>query len=244
MTDSLEITKKLGVKRVGIQGIRYQAKEAMRELKPEECLYRFAIGFDDSGSMGTEPLRDAKRAVAGFLGNCVPQETSVAIVPFSGVDNPNHGIKAQPLTCLYDLINAYLGPIVATSGTPLYGTMKTMMTDFPITRGILFSDGGSTDKTINQSYDYIQDTPQLTGQAGEEPSVLLAIERKIPFDCVYIGGGSSPELKHIAEVTGGIYLEFTDTSIFAKQMKYLSPKYVALLSNAELKEKIQRGETI
>jgi Mg-chelatase subunit ChlD len=232
MTEELSNVKKLGVKRVGIQGVRAQAREAMREIKPEDCAFRFAIGFDDSGSMGTQPLADAKKAVAGFLGACTPTETSVAVVPFSGVDNIGYGVKAQPLTCMYDLINAYLGPVRATSGTPLYGTMKKILTDFNITRGILFSDGGSTDKTV----DYEEEI--------EEPAVQLAIEKKIPFDTVYIGGGSSPELKHIADVTGGVYLEFTDTSIFARQMKYLSPRYVALLANAELKAKVERGENI
>jgi hypothetical protein len=241
MSEELSNVKKLGVKRVGIQGIRAQAREAMREVKPEDCAFRFAIGFDDSGSMGIQPLADAKKAVAGFLGACTPTETSVAVVPFSGVDNIGYGVKAQSLTCMYDLINAYLGPVRATSGTPLYGTMKKILTDFNITRGILFSDGGSTDKTLNGwQLDEEEDIPS----SKEEPAVMLAIEKKIPFDTVYIGGGTSPELKHIADVTGGVYLEFTDTSIFAKQMKYLSPRYVALLANAELKAKVERGESI
>jgi hypothetical protein len=155
------------------------------------------------------------------------------------VDNIGYGVKAQPLTCMYDLINAYLGPVRATSGTPLYGTMKKILTDFNITRGILFSDGGSTDKTLGTSY-----SDEIDELVQEEPAVMLAIEKKIPFDTVYIGGGTSPELKHIADITGGVYLEFTDTSIFAKQMKYLSPRYVALLANAELKAKVERGEQI
>lgn len=235
MSDELSPVKKMGVKRVGIQGVRAQAAEAMRLVDPAKCAYRFAIGFDDSGSMGTEPLKDAKKAVAGFLGSCNPTETSVAVVPFSGVES-DRGAKAQPLTNQFDLINMYLGPIKATSSTPLYGTMKAMMENHDITRGILFSDGGSTDKTISGvGFDYEDST--------EEPAVKMAIEKKIPFDTVSIGGPSA-ELEHIAKVTGGIYLEFTDTSVFAKSMKYLSPRYVALLANQELKEKIQRGETI
>lgn len=240
MEDKLAPSIKLGVKRVGIQGARAQAKEMLRTVKPEECPNRYAIGFDDSGSMGSS-IQDAKRAVAGFLGSCNPVETSVAIVPFSGVEGDGeHGVKAQPLTNQYDLINAYLAPVKATSGTPLYGTMKVMMEKFPITRGVLFSDGSPTDGASRNWNDDDQDGTMKT----EEDSVLLAIEKKIPFDCVYIGHGTSTVLKHIAKVTGGEYLEFTDTAVFAKQMKYLSPRYVALLANAELKEKIQRGENI
>jgi hypothetical protein len=56
--------------------------------------------------------------------------------------------------------------------------------------------------------------------------------------------GDSPVLRRIAESTGGIYLRFDNTTSFAKNLKYLSPKYVALLANSELKERIQRGETI
>jgi hypothetical protein len=242
----LTLTRTMGVKRVGIQGLREKAREALKDINPEACAHRFAIGFDDSGSMGTEPIKDAKRAVAGFLGACDPKDTSVAIVPFSGVENKNYGVKAQALTNNYTLINAYLGPVKSTSGTPLYGTINEILTDFKITRGILFSDGGSTDKTVGSNWGYFDNDdpdkpPDVT--ITEEPAVIKAIEMKIPFDCVAIGLDSE-ELKHIAKVTGGVYIHFTDTTSFAKNMKYLSPKYIALLSNAELKAKIERGEQI
>jgi Mg-chelatase subunit ChlD len=235
--NNLTTTAKLGVKKVGLQGIRAQAREALRDIKPEECQHRLAIGFDDSGSMDGQSIADAKKAVAGFLASCNPKDTSVAIVPFSYICDPEGHLKAQPLTIQYDLINLYLASVQATSSTPLYGTMTKMMQDFPITRGILFSDGGSTDKE-NLAEEEEEEPNKL-----EQKAVLLAIERKIPFDTVSIGA-ESEELKHIAEVTGGVYIFFTDTSVFAKSMKYLAPKYVALLANAELKEKIQRGETI
>lgn len=223
--DKLVQTVKMGVKRVGIQGARARAAEIMAQVDPLKCPNRYAIGFDDSGSMSITPIQDAKRAVAGFLGSCTPQETSVAIVPFSGIDNPASGVKSQQLTNNYDIINAYLAPVRATSGTPLYETMCAMMERYPITRGILFSDGQAGDSHLRQK------------------AIDMAKEKKIPFDTVSLGGPSK-ELKEIAELTGGYYLEFTDTAVFAKSMKYLSPKYVALLSNAELKEKIQRGEQI
>jgi len=244
--DNLVVTKTMGAKRVGIQGLREKAREALKDVNPDTCAHRFAIGFDDSGSMGTEPIKDAKRAVAGFLGACDPKDTSCAIVPFSGVDNPHHGVKAQALTNNYTIINAYLGPIRSTSSTPLYGTMDKILTDFKITRAILFSDGGSTDKTVSSNWGYHDpDDPEFPQDTTfqEEPAVIKAIEMKIPFDCVAIGADSE-ELKHIAKVTGGIYIHFTDTTVFAKNMKYLSPKYVALLSNAELKAKVERGDTI
>lgn len=205
------------VKKVGIQGIRAQAKAALSEVKPETCPNRYAIGFDDSGSMGLTEISDAKKAVAGFLAACSPVETSVAIYPFN--------MTPKPLTIFYDIINAFVSGIKATGGTPLHEIMGKMMDNVPkITRGILFSDGSPTD--------------------DEGDVIHKAQEAKIPFDTVYIGYGDSPILRSIAERTGGNYLKFDNTTSFAKNMKYLSPKYVALLSNADLKAKIQRGETI
>ena len=74
--------------------------------------------------------------------------------------------------------------------------------------------------------------------------IHISREAHVPFDCVYIGYGDSVVLRGIAERTGGNYLHFDTSTVFAKQLKYLSPKYVALLSNADLKARVERGETI
>ena len=216
MTDSITPTVKIGslIKKVGIQGSREESRKRMAEVKPEECANRYAIGYDDSGSM-MGSMQDAAKAVAGFLGACSPLETSVAIYPYNR--------EAKGLTNIFDMVNAYVGGIAATGSTPLWSVLGKML-DTPITRAIIFSDGGPTD--------------------SESDEITKAREKHIPVDTVYIGGGDSAILQDIAERTGGIYLRFDDTTTFAKQMKYLSPRYVALLSNADLKAKIQKGETI
>ena len=204
------------IKRVGITGTRALAKERMAGVKPEECVNRYAIGFDDSGSMSGQPLADAKKAVAGFLSSCNPVETSVAIYPFNA--------KAQPLTVMYDVATAYTNGIPLGGGTPLYEVMNRILDEVKPTRAILFSDGEPGD--------------------SEGTVIDKAREAHVPFDCVYIGYGDSAVLRGIAERTGGNYLHFDTSTVFAKQLKYLSPKYVALLSNADLKARVERGETI
>lgn len=217
MPDELVPTIKMGtfVKKIGIQGVRASAKAALAEVKPESVPNRYAIGFDDSGSMG-EQIRDAHKAIAGFLASCSPLETSVAIYPYNR--------EAKPLTNMFDVVNAYVSGIKATGGTPLWTILGRMLVEVPLTRGIIFSDGSPTDDETDQ--------------------IKIARDKHVPVDTVFIGYGESLVLNDIAERTGGVYLKFDDITTFGKQLKYLSPKYVALLSNADLKARIERGETI
>jgi hypothetical protein len=216
MSNELTPTVKIGslIKKVGIQGARDESRKRMAEVKPEECINRYAIGYDDSGSM-MGSMQDAAKAVAGFLGACSPLETSVAVYPYN--------MESKGLTNIFDMVNAFVQGIKATGSTPLWLILARML-DAPITRAIIFSDGSPTD--------------------SESDEITKACDKHIPVDTVYIGSGDSDILKDIAERTGGIYLRFDDTVTFSKQLKYLSPKYVALLSNADLKAKIQRGENI
>ncbi len=218
MSNELTPTVKISsmIKRTGIQGARATAKAAMAEVNPESCANRYVIGFDDSGSMSGDAIRDAHKAIAGFLGACSPLETSVAIYPYNA--------ESKGLTNMFDVVNAYVNGIGATGSTPLWNILGRMLKEVNLTRAIIFSDGGPTD--------------------SESDEIAIAREKQIPVDTCYIGFGESPVLKDIAERTGGIYLRFDDTITFSKQMKYFSPRYVALLSNADLKARIQKGETI
>lgn len=229
MTNEITPTVKIKdmVKKVGIQGTREAAKQRMKDVDPNEVPNRYVIGFDDSGSMSGEAIGNAKKGVSGFLGSCTPTETSVAIYPFNAAP--------QPLVSMYDVINAYVGGLKATGGTPLYTTMIRILNEIKLTRAILFSDGEPTDELSGYGEEL---------QKNDERAIAKAVEMHVPFDTCYIGHGDSPVLQHIAEATGGIYLKFDTTTSFAKNLKYLSPRYVALLANADLKERIQRGETI
>lgn len=237
--DKLAPTVKMGsfIKKVGIQGTRDAAKTALAEVKPETVANRYAIGFDDSGSMSGQPLSDAKKAVSGFLASCNPLDTSVAIFPF--------GAEPKPLSNLFDVVTAYTNGIKLAGSTPLYTTLTRMLEESDLTRGILFSDGEPTDEhDLYRIEEHPKGDSKYDMTNVDLAAVNMARDKKIPIDTVFIGYGESKVLKYIAEATGGYYLKFDDTTSFAKNMKYLSPKYVALLANAEIKEKIQRGETI
>jgi Mg-chelatase subunit ChlD len=237
MSDELVQKIKMGVRKpVGIQGARAAAEAALKNLNPNTVESRFVIGFDDSGSMSGNPIQEAKKAVSAFLNACPPQTTSVGVYPFNE--------KPQPLTCQYDLVNMYLGSVRATGGTPLYTTMSNILDSENLTRGILFSDGEPTDDHIEDVLDELEEDGTHKRRYRSDVVIDKAIAKKIPFDTVYIGAGDSKILQDIAKRTGGVYLRFDDASVFAKQMKYLSPKYYALLSNPELKARIERGETI
>jgi hypothetical protein len=51
-------------------------------------------------------------------------------------------------------------------------------------------------------------------------------------------------MKKIAELTNGTFIHFKDVSSLSGGLKYLAPRYRALLANPEIKAKIERGETV
>lgn len=221
--------------KLGIRGVGDAVKAKLENIKIEELKNRLVIGFDDSGSMSGSSIADAKKAVNGFLASCNPTETAVGIYPFCKF--------AKPMTNDYDLVNMFVQGLPATGGTPIYTKMIEMLEKETMTRGILFSDGGATDDNFDaeiwKEQKSIQEPTRTFVQALQK-----ALGKKVPFDTVYIGGGDSEELQAIAEITGGIYLKFDETTTFAKQMKYLSPKYIGLLANADIKARVERGESI
>jgi len=205
---------------LGVRGLRRQAQAELVKLNPQDRPNRYAIGFDDSGSMQGEAIKNAKLGVSNFLTSCQPKETSVSIFTFDG--------KVVSLTCDYNAINVVVSGLSASASTPFFHTVNKMV-NYEVTRAIVFSDGA----------------PDYNDPGNwQEKTINTAREKKIPVDCVYIGIGDNEYMKDLSEKTGGIYMRFEDAKTLSRQLKYLSPAYIGMLMNAELKAKVERGESI
>ena len=102
--------------------------------------------------------------------------------------------------------------------TPMHHAMSSVLATQPITRAILISDGCAD--SINSA----------------EEQALRYSEATVPIDCVHIGGSTAGEalLKQIAEITGGIYIKFTDVDAFAKSFDFLTPAKRSLLLSGQV----------
>jgi uncharacterized protein YegL len=178
---------------------------------------RLGIVFDDSGSMSGEPIQKAHEGIDAFVKNCNKYDTALALYPLNAV--------YKSLTTNYADIAMYGMSIPATGGTPLYATLRELLSKEPITRAVAFSDGQPSGFGKNECFAEYQ-------------------AKKIAVDTIFIGqmGYGDMEMKEIAERTGGIFLHFTDASVLAQSFKYLAPQFRGLLMNPEIKAKVERGE--
>lgn len=209
---------------MGLSAKRKAIANKLAEVNPEECLHRLGIVFDDSGSMSGQAINDAHSAVTNFLTTCSALETSVAIYPMNA--------EAKPLTNDYQLITMYINGVYATGGTPLYRTLRRMLKEQKLTRAIVFSDG-----CPNQE-------DQLYERAD---TIAVAKAQETPIDTIFIGMKDAvgyDEMKKLAEDTGGIFVWFEDSTSLSRSLKYLSPGLRGLLTNPEVKNRIEKGEQI
>lgn len=231
-------------KKWGVGAQREQAQKILAELNPQEMPTKLAIIFDDSGSMGEmnekgdkAKIEDAKAGIRNFSTQCNPRDTALAVYPLN--------VEAKPLTCNFDLLNLLVASINAKGGTPLYGkTIEMLQSPDGYTRGILFSDGEPTDESGYYSSDNDEEN---IGKSHKDRMVDLAIAKKTPLDTVYIGQADNRGyqlMKEIADRTGGIFIHFKDSASLSANLKYLAPALRGVLLNAELKAKIERGESI
>jgi hypothetical protein len=231
-------------KKWGIAAQKEQAKKMLDELDPKTMPNKLAIVFDDSGSMGSmnekgdkSKIEDAKNGIRNFSAQCSPRDTALAVYPLNA--------EAKALTCNFDLLNLLVASIPSSGGTPLYGITTTMLkSEDNYTRGILFSDGDPTDGS--GYYSNYEDTPPERNKMKED-MINLAIEKKLPLDAIFIGSADSKGyhlMKEIADRTGGIFIHFKDSASLSQNLKYLAPALRGILANAELKAKIERGESI
>lgn len=166
---------------------------------------RIGLMLDVSGSMSGEKIQMCRLAGSSFCDQCDPAETAVAVNTFEPTLRIN-------LSTLFPYISAEISHLHTQGGTPMREAMIDMLHNEPITRGIIVSDGEATSgDPLDVAKDY--------KDAG------------IPIDCVHIGDdtGGEETLRSIASITGGVYIKFTNVENFAKNFKYLTPKYRGLL---------------
>jgi hypothetical protein len=229
-------------KKWGIGAKKEAAKAAIAELNPEESEHRLGIVFDDSGSMADivddkSKIEHAQAGIRNFSHQCNPKDTSLAIYPLNK--------EAQKLTCNYDVFNMYVITIGPTGGTPLYTKTLQMLNECDITRGVLFSDGDPTDGS--GYYSHIEDSENAERQSLKEQVIAVALAKKVPLDCIFIGYADTSGynvMKELADRTDGTFIHFKDAKSLGAGLKYLAPALRGLLANPEIKQKIERGETI
>jgi Mg-chelatase subunit ChlD len=219
----------------GIAANREKAEQTLKELDPTKVTNRLGLVFDDSGSMSGEAIDNAHKAVKNFTDACNFTDTSIALYPLNK-DN-------KPLTVDYDVLNLYVMGIPADGGTPLYTILLKMIQNESITRAVVFSDGGPTDAKLLSPCESWDSKPPAFAQ----DIIKKYNEKEISIDTIYIGiaeGSGYKEMQEIARLTGGIFIHFENSTSLSRNLKYLAPRYRALLANAELKEKVQRGESL
>lgn len=242
--NSLTKPIKMGSLKKGLAANREAYNEKMKSIDPTTVPNRLGVVMDDSISMGHDGMEKSHQAIKGFTNTCNPLDTSITIYPMNE--------KEKPLTCDYDLLNMFVVGIWANGGTPTYGTLERMYKTENITRGILFSDGEPTDSSVladkkreetNDDFWYGKKTNELAMKV-----VGLANEKKAPIDTIYIGYSKEDkgyrEMEELARLTGGTCIHFKDAASLSSGLKYLAPKYRALLANPDIKARIERGESV
>lgn len=213
-------TSLFAAKKVGIQKHLEQHKEVA--LDPREMENRIGIIGDDSGSMGGQKLIDAKKGISSFLKAC-GQGTSVALYCF-------HKARRWGLTADLFILDQLKDSIEADQSTPLFTTMEAMLEKENLTRAVIFSDGEATDGSMDS----------ITSRNIVEQYKA----RGIMVDCVFIYNArdgvevDNRNLQMIAEMTGGLYIKFKDSELFAQNFKYLTPAFRAYLTDGNFRKQI------
>lgn len=208
---------------VGVAGLHARLKNPVRSQRdPDTCPNRLILMLDVSGSMSGEKIVALRDACTGFVNGCNYNDTAVGIEPF-GDDYPSPNRLA--LTTMHPILLTTIQQFHAEGGTPMSRAMDFVLSSYPLTRGIIVSDGEPDD-----SYrDYKQ-----TFEAANNFR-----DARIPIDCVHIGSSQGGEhcLRHIAETTGGQYIKFTDVSSFSRSFKYLTPGLYGQLTSGAVDAK-------
>jgi Mg-chelatase subunit ChlD len=196
---------------------RLAAKEMLKEQVPKSdprsMPNRLAIAADFSGSMGS-PVRGSyyeensrtklellKDAIQDFALRSDEANTAIAVESFPS------GFRIE-LTNDKQEVWLRIMDIRTLGDTPMGQGLRNALEYHSPTRIMLISDGEATDG--DESYKAAENCKQ----------------REIIIDTVHIGDSKSGEdrLKRIAEMTGGIYLKFTDVASFSKSFHYLLPE--------------------
>jgi len=203
---------------VGVSGLHARMRQpnvTAQSANPETCPNRIALMLDASGSMHGDKIEALRAACVGFVNSCNFVDTSLAIEPIGEEAGTAHRL---PLTTQHPMLMTTIQMLRAYGGTPIAEAMDYVLNTYSITRAVLVSDG------VPDHAQSCFDLAQNYREAG------------IPIDCVHIGEGQNGEacLRHIAEITGGQYIKFTDIASFSRSFKYLTPAYYAMLTSGAL----------
>jgi hypothetical protein len=156
--------------------------------------------------MGTK-IDLMKQAVNKYLDDCSPISNYVGLASFpeSCYESP---------TGLHSKIRDLIKDLTPTGGTPMGAAMGYVLDNEALTHGVIISDGCA-------------DTPDECIEIAKEYKA-----KAIKLDCVHIGDdtGGEETLQKIAELTGGIYVKFSDMDSFRKNFQYLAPAKRGLLT--------------
>ncbi len=144
------------------------------------------------------------------MDNCTPGVNAIGIASF-----PEQAYESPMMD--YNIIRGVINTLEATGGTPLAAALNYVSQNESPTHAVVISDGESDDD-------------RLAEEIAKQFQAKL-----VKIDTVHIGESTGGEelLKKIAEITGGIYVKFTDTVNFAKTFEYLSPRKRGLLTSSK-----------
>lgn len=203
----------------GISKLHARLSDPIKQTRvdPNTCPNRIGLMLDESGSMAGDKIEQLQQAIISFVNACNFNDTALAIESFGGKSRSH----LTDLTTQQPLLMITVMGLQAYGGTPLHEAMDYVLHNYPITRGVIVSDGQA---------DHPDNCTQLARNFKEAG---------IPVDCVHIGDSTHGEalLQQIAEITGGMFMKFTDITAFAKNFKYLTPAYYAQLTSGSVDAK-------
>lgn len=170
------------------------------------------VGPSDSyrGEAGETKISLLKKAFETYINDCNRALNAVGLASF-----PEQAYESP--TNDHEMIKSIVNQLEANGGTPLVSALGYVLANEPITHAVIISDGDADDRL----------------QSVELAKAFAA--KLVKIDTVHIGSSTGGEelLKQIAEITGGIYVKFTDVQSFAKTFSYLSPKKRGLLTSSK-----------
>lgn len=239
--------------RKAAQAASRASNEADSLNDPLTALNRIAIMADVSTSMNEagdgrhsmqryslpKKIDHLKTALTGFLNQVLFENTSVAIYTFplrgqnynEDLEMLQNGIGiSYRLSFNSSMLHLAVQGLIAAGGTPMAQTMDKVLSEIPLTRGIIVSDGDA---------DSYEGALAIAKNYRDSETVI---------DTVHIGTSTSGErlLQEIAEITHGVYLKFDNVANFSKAFAYLTPEKrgtlmltgaAALLGAKEIKTK-------
>ena len=236
--NKLTLPNKLGPRKVGlasrVDAAREEGNLASEVLNFSNVPNRIVLCVDDSGSMSAfmnerRRIEVAKEACQAFLSVCNPADTVLGMYTISTN-------KQTKLTFDYAPILIAIKDLKDSGGTPLYGTLNSVLKNENVTRVVCISDGAPTDGKRYREWDGPEDEKIVDPR---DITLNAFVSKGVIIDAVFIGTENDTngieEMKYIANTTKGQFIHFKNANDFAAKFKYLAPAFYGLLSSGEIK---------